>query len=377
MQNAGVTKEVGKRAIVLLRAPEGHPVRTAPGRKTVVQAIPSEHRSTLAPPMEQPTLMPAKCFVRDLANGQEVNPSSSCARNRGARGETASRSSSFSSAMSRGSVEAVVWTRRGARARVRGGSVVRVLGRFSVDDRYGAAITVQRMRARTSRSTTWPTSPRAAHPYAQMAADLHALVQTIQRPHLRSALRMIDPACDSGRIYHEAPAANITTSLPPRTARALPVGGSGSQRSGRHLPASTATSPSAARACTTSARRGLRSPTAPSSSPTPASCSARSRWATTRCGVRSSASTAFPPADARPAAHILIHHGRLEHGAGSPCTREATLCTSSTTSAAISAASTESRRRSPKGTAGRTSTAVCRRRPTSGTRERVDGREAA
>ena len=38
-----------------------------------VQAIPSETRSTLANPMEQPTLIPSKCFVRDLADGQEVN----------------------------------------------------------------------------------------------------------------------------------------------------------------------------------------------------------------------------------------------------------------------------------------------------------------
>ena len=45
-------------------------------------------------------------------------------------------------------------------------------------------------------------------PYAQLAADLDALVETIQRPHLRELLcRLIDPAGNTGRVYHQAPAA--------------------------------------------------------------------------------------------------------------------------------------------------------------------------
>ena len=37
------------------------------------EAKPSESRLTLAVPMEQTTLTPSRCFVRDLADGQEVN----------------------------------------------------------------------------------------------------------------------------------------------------------------------------------------------------------------------------------------------------------------------------------------------------------------
>ena len=89
-------------------------------------------------------------------------------------------------------------------------------------------------------------------PYAQMLADLDSLVATIQRPHLRELLgRLIGPDGAS-----EAPGGQVLPpGLPPRAARALPVGGPGRERAGREVPrASTATSPSPARCCTTSAR---------------------------------------------------------------------------------------------------------------------------
>ena len=45
-------------------------------------------------------------------------------------------------------------------------------------------------------------------PYEQMAADLAALVETIERPHLHALLgRLIDPSTESGAAYHSAPAA--------------------------------------------------------------------------------------------------------------------------------------------------------------------------
>ena len=160
--------------------------------------------------MEQPTLMPTKCFVRDLANGQEVNSffvvrSHSLRHRRNGEPFLKLQLGDVS-----GAVEAVVWDNVEQLAPVCGsGSVVRVLGRFAVDDRYGASITVQRMRAAvTGEYDLADLTEGSPIPYAQMAADLHALVQTIQRPHLRELLcRLVDPACDSGRIYHEAPAA--------------------------------------------------------------------------------------------------------------------------------------------------------------------------
>ena len=41
-----------------------------------------------------------------------------------------------------------------------------------------------------------------------MADDLRSLVNTVQHPHLRELLaRLLDPTTESGRLYHEAPAA--------------------------------------------------------------------------------------------------------------------------------------------------------------------------
>ena len=80
---------------------------------------------------------------------------------------------------------------------------MRVLGRYSVDERYGAGITIRRMRAADRRRVRPADLAEAAPiPYRQMADDLASLVETVQRPHLRELLdRLID------RAYHEAPAA--------------------------------------------------------------------------------------------------------------------------------------------------------------------------
>jgi 3'-5' exoribonuclease len=160
--------------------------------------------------MEQPTLTPAKRFVRDLVNGQEVDSIflvRSHSQRQKRNGEPFLK---LQLGDVTGTVEAVVWEEvdRLAPACV-SGSIVRVLGHFSVDERYGAGITVHRLRAAVDGeydlADLLPGSPI---PYAQMAADLNALVETIQRPHLRELLcRLVDPACDSGRVYHEAPAA--------------------------------------------------------------------------------------------------------------------------------------------------------------------------
>ncbi len=113
-----------------------------------VQAIPSETRSTLANPMEQPTLIPSKCFVRDLANGQEVNSIflvRSHSQRQRRNGETFLK---LQLGDVTGSVEAVVWDEVNELAPLcPSGSVIRVLGRYTVDERYGATLTVKRLRA--------------------------------------------------------------------------------------------------------------------------------------------------------------------------------------------------------------------------------------
>ena len=170
----------------------------------VMQAIPSESRSTVANPMEQPTLTPAKCFVRDLADGQEVDAifvvrAHSRRQKRNGEPFLKLRLGDLT-----GSVEAVVWDGVDELAPVcASGAIVRVLGRYSVDERYGAGLTVRRMRAAVDGEYDLADLMEGSPvPYAQLRADLGSLVETIQRRHLRELLgRLI------GRAYHEAPAA--------------------------------------------------------------------------------------------------------------------------------------------------------------------------
>ena len=154
--------------------------------------------------------MPAKSLVRDLVNGQEVDSFfvvRAHSRRQKRNGEPFLK---LQLGDVTGAVEAVVWDGVEELAPVCAtGSVVRVLGRFSVDERYGAAITVRRLRAAAEDEYDLADLTEGSPvPYAQMAADLDALRETIQRPHLRELLcRLLDPACPTGRIYHEAPAA--------------------------------------------------------------------------------------------------------------------------------------------------------------------------
>ena len=154
--------------------------------------------------MEQPSLIPTKCFVRDLADGQEVDAIfvvRARARRQRRNGEAFLK---LQLGDTTGVVEGVVWDDVEALAAVcDAGSVVRVRGRYSVDERYGGAITVRRMRKAVEgeyQLADLTESPPI--PYRQMAADLAELVGTVQRPHLRA---LLDLLIDSA--YHEAPAA--------------------------------------------------------------------------------------------------------------------------------------------------------------------------
>jgi 3'-5' exoribonuclease len=160
--------------------------------------------------MEQPTLIPSKSFVRDLRDGQEVNSIfvvRSHSQRRRRNGEPFLK---LQLGDVTGSLEAVIWNGVEELAPLcPSGAVIRVLGSFSVDERYGAALTVRRMRAaREDEYDLADLTEGSPVPYAQLAADLDELIATVQRPHLRDLLhRLIDPAGATGRAYHEAPAA--------------------------------------------------------------------------------------------------------------------------------------------------------------------------
>jgi 3'-5' exoribonuclease len=175
-----------------------------------MQAIPSESRSTLASPMEQPTLMPTKCFVRDLVDGQEVNAVflvRAHSRRQKRNGECFLK---LQLGDVTGAVEAVVWDGVDDLAPAcPTGSVIRVLGRYTVDERYGGGITVRKLRGAVDGEYELTDLLEGSPvPYAQMAADLESLIETIQRPHLRELLeRLLNRSSETGRVYHVAPAA--------------------------------------------------------------------------------------------------------------------------------------------------------------------------
>jgi 3'-5' exoribonuclease len=160
--------------------------------------------------MEQPTLTPTRCFVRDFADGQEVDEvfvvrARSLRQKRNGEPFLKLQLGDLS-----GSVEAVMWDGvEDAEPACVAGSVVRVAGRHEVDPRYGACITVRSIRAAADGEydlvdlTEGPPVP-----YDQMAADLEALIGTVQQPHLRELLaRLLDPSTKTGERWHEAPAA--------------------------------------------------------------------------------------------------------------------------------------------------------------------------
>ena len=160
--------------------------------------------------MEQTTLTPTRCFVRDLADGQEINEVfvvRAHTRRQRRNGEPFLK---LQLGDSSGAVEAVIWDEVEALAPVcPAGSVVRILGRYSVDERYGAAVTVKRMRAAAEHEYQLgelTEAPPVA--YEEMVAGLNQLVETIRRPHLKELLaRLIHPSTPTGAAYHAAPAA--------------------------------------------------------------------------------------------------------------------------------------------------------------------------
>jgi 3'-5' exoribonuclease len=160
--------------------------------------------------MEQTTLTTTRCFVRDLADGQEVNEVFVVRAHTRRQRRSGEPFLKLQLGDMSGAVEAVIWDEVESLAPIcPAGAVVRILGRYSVDERYGAAVTVKRMRAAAEHEYELRDLTEAPPvPYEQMAADLTALVETIQRPHLRTLLgRLIDPGTDTGAAYHSAPAA--------------------------------------------------------------------------------------------------------------------------------------------------------------------------
>jgi 3'-5' exoribonuclease len=172
--------------------------------------IPSETGSTVEGPMEQTTLDSGKQFATDMADGQDVDSVfvvRECSRRQKRNGDSflKLRLGDVS-----GAFEAVVWdgVEQVAEA-ARAGEVVRVAGRFAVDSRYGASLTVRALRI-AAREEYAPVDLVESSPLAldQMERDLDELLEIVKQPHLRRLLdRLIGRDSELGARWREAPAA--------------------------------------------------------------------------------------------------------------------------------------------------------------------------
>jgi 3'-5' exoribonuclease len=160
--------------------------------------------------MEQPTLDTGKQFARDLVDGTDVDSvfvvrELSRRQKRNGDAFLKLRLGDLS-----GVFEAVVWDEVEKISEVaRVGEIVRVAGRFSVDARYGASLTVRGMRPALVDEYE-PADLVECSPVSrdQMERDLDELVETVQQPHLRQLLqRLIARESELGARWREAPAA--------------------------------------------------------------------------------------------------------------------------------------------------------------------------
>jgi 3'-5' exoribonuclease len=281
--------------------------------------------------MEQPTLM-AKCMVRDLVDGQEVDGVFVVRAHHLRRKRNGDPFLKLQLGDASGVVEAIAWDGVAELAGECGtGAVIRVAGRYAVDERYGAAITVRRLRkAADDEFDLADLTEGSPVPYEQMVADLDSLIGTIQRPHLRELLgRLTDRTGRTGRVWHEAPAAKYYH----QAYRHGLLEHSLSVAQG--VSALAATFPAIDRdvAVTGALLHDIGK--------VEAYAQANGAIELTDAGkllgeiplgyytVRREIERidGFPPADAQALLHIVLsHHGRLEHGSPVvPCTREATL----------------------------------------------------
>lgn len=162
-------------------------------------------------PLDQPTLVPpAKAYVRELCDGQAVD-AVFVVRDRSRRlKRNGDPFLKLRLADVTGSCEAVMWDGvDDSFADCAVGSAVRVAGSFSIDERYGATLTVRSLRAAEDgeyeAADLHDASPLT---FDQMVADLRALIATVQSAPLRALLRRFF-AEDSGTWarWSQAPAA--------------------------------------------------------------------------------------------------------------------------------------------------------------------------
>ncbi len=162
--------------------------------------------------MDQPTLICTKRFVRDLADGETVDcvfEVREVSRRQKRNGDAFLK---LKLGDASGAVEGVVWDSvEEIAAACALGAALHVQGRFAADPRYGASITVRAVReALPHEFDPADLVEGPPIPLAQMTADLDALIETVQHPHLRELLeRLLAAGSEVGDRWRAAPAAKV------------------------------------------------------------------------------------------------------------------------------------------------------------------------
>ena len=156
-----------------------------------------------------PQAMP-KQFARELADGHAVDAVFVVRERARRRRKNGDAFLKLRLGDATGSLEAVVWEGvEGIEPECAPGTIVRVGGRYEVDARYGAALSVRSLRTAEpdeyDRRDLLDGPPR---PRDQMVADLESLIETVQDRHLRSLLdRLFGHGSPTRERWCEAPAA--------------------------------------------------------------------------------------------------------------------------------------------------------------------------
>ena len=140
--------------------------------------------------MEMETLHTAKLFVRDLADGQAVDTYFVVKERTRRQKRNGDAFVKLQLGDVTGSVEAVCWDWSDALWEASApGTIVRTVGAYSVDPKFGSTLTVRSLRPADDGECD-PADLLDGPPtaYGQMVGDLRALVATIQNPWLRQLL---------------------------------------------------------------------------------------------------------------------------------------------------------------------------------------------
>jgi 3'-5' exoribonuclease len=154
----------------------------------------------------------ARVFIRDLTDGQEISAAYVVRGRERRRKRDGSDWLQLMLADRTGRVSAKLWEGIDEVFELcAAGSIVIVEGRYSVHERYGASLTLQKVRAAgDGEYDSADLLDVADTPVERLEGDLRALIATIQNPHLAALLdRFFGEASPRWQRFREAPAAKF------------------------------------------------------------------------------------------------------------------------------------------------------------------------